>query len=233
MSRNSGVRVRTGSGDTQTTKPCRNCGVMMDDDGSHLVCLACGYRMEKTQQQKSSEATAWQKQVADLNSQQYLSAGQARGMQMMASYGPLRLGIFLLLGAMLALGPLQNLEHLINGTLPAPLAYETAGVLGLVLLIAAWVGLGQPGTQRILQRNILAALALTSLMALSASRLLNGMLSVQYGALFDTASKQEGMMIGIASVPIWWQAPMLLGGMFVFLGGLAYICHREGTEQMY
>ena len=44
MSRNPGVRVRGGNVDTRTDKPCRNCGVLMDDGGTHFVCLACGWR---------------------------------------------------------------------------------------------------------------------------------------------------------------------------------------------
>ncbi|MEZ5336711.1 MAG: hypothetical protein R3F46_00470 [bacterium] len=233
MSRNSGVKLRSGIMETQSNKACRNCGVLMDDAGGNYVCLACGYRLEKEHKPSAAEASAWQKQVADLHSQKYLSAGQASSEQFMSGFGPLRVLLFLGIAALAIAAPLQNLLPLINGTPQGPLALPTALAALLMLAVSGWASFSQPGTQRLLQRNLLGLLALTALAGLVMSGPVSSMLAEQYGAMHNAVDSASGVVRNISQTPVWWQPTLLMGGFLAGLGLLAFICHREGTERMY
>ena len=233
MSRNSGVKLRSGIADTQSNKPCRKCGVMMDDEGTHYICLACGYRMERIGRPAQTDNSAWNKQVADLDSQRMISARQAQHEQLLSGFGPVRVLLFLAIFGLSAAGPLQNVMHFVEGTTPGPLALPSMIFLAVVVFTGLWAAFGQPGEQRMLQRNVLGLLAVASLAGLLMARSVNSILAAQYGALNNFTSAQEGVAGGIASVPAFWQAPLLLGGLFLCLAALAFICHREASEQMY
>ena len=230
-SRNPSVRIRTGITDSLSNKPCRSCGTLMDDAGTHFVCLSCGHRLDKTVDGRR-EANAWEKQVANLQSQQQISAGQAKGIQFTAGLGPLRMLAFLGLAAAAALGPLQNLFPLIDGRSAGPLAVPTVSVLLLILVIAGWAGFGQPGPQRMLQRNILAVLSLACLAGLAMAAPLNRLLAEQFGAMHNGLSEAGGT-VAIAATPAIWHAGPLLGSMFITLAALAVICHFEAAERPY
>ena len=233
MSRNSGVKVRSGITDTRTNKPCRSCGVLMDDAGAHFVCLACGYRLEKDNKPASGEVSAWQKQVADLHSQKFITARQAQNEQLLSGFGPLRV---LLFAGVLALGivaPLQNLLPLVNGGSQGPNAIPTAVAAIVAIAVAGWAAFTQAGPQRMLQRNVLAALALAALLGLVMSGPIGHMLTAQYGAMHNGVDLASGVANRIAQTPVWWQPLLQLGGNFAAFGLLAFICHREATDRMY
>lgn len=234
MNKNTGVKVRTGIMDTLSNKPCRKCNTLMDDAGTHYICLACGYKLEKTESAGSTrESTAWEKQVADLRSQQQLSARQASGIQLMAGFGPLRTILFLLIAVLCIAGPLQNLAPLVNGLNTGPLALPTAVFFLFVLSSAGWSCFSQPGLRRTAQRNLLAVLALACLAGLIMSGPVNAILASQYGAMQNVVSHEIGVANRIAATPALWTAPLLFGTMFSALAVLALICHREADESAY
>jgi hypothetical protein len=206
----------------------------MDDAGTHYICLACGYRLEKTQSAGGSrESTAWEKQVANLHSQQQLSARQASGIQLMAGFGPLRAMLFLLIAVLCIAGPLQNLAPLVNGLEAGPYALPTAVFFLFILSCAGWSCFSQPGLRRVIQRNLLAGLALACLAGLIMSGPVNIILGSQYGAMHNVMSHEPGAASRIAATPALWTAPLLFGTMFSALIVLALICHLEAGEGAY